>query len=217
MSDREEMVRDDGVISDAHNPSPSAESLTAEAFAELLRASFRLHWLIAYGIVGDGATAEDLVQDAAIVALTKLDQFQPGTNFNAWLGRVVKYVAMNHARKQQYRRTASLDEATASEGKPTTPAGGRGSAQGLPVSSASSAPRGILDERIVSGLDELADMARACLLLRTVEEMKYSEIAQLLDIPEGTAMSHVHRARRTLRERLSDLAPEGDETQEDRP
>jgi DNA-directed RNA polymerase specialized sigma24 family protein len=43
------------------------------------------------------------------------------------------------------------------------------------------------------------------LLLRTIEQMEYSEISKVLQIPEGTAMSHVHRARQHLRERLADL------------
>ena len=56
-------------------------------------------------------------------------------------------------------------------------------------------------------LNSVSDIARACLLLRTIEQMEYAEISRLLAIPEGTAMSHVHRARQHLRERLADKYP----------
>jgi RNA polymerase sigma-70 factor (ECF subfamily) len=52
-------------------------------------------------------------------------------------------------------------------------------------------------------LEQVGDVARACLLLRTIESLDYRQIAQLLEIPEGTAMSHVHRARRLLRGQLT--------------
>ena len=49
----------------------------------------------------------------------------------------------------------------------------------------------------------MEETARACLLLRTLQDMPYREIALALDIAEGTAMSHVHRARMAMRERLA--------------
>ena len=86
-----------------------AESLGAVEFAESFQASFRTLWLIAVGIVGEPALAEDVVQEAAIAALAKLDQFTPGTNFRAWMGRIVHFVAMNQARKEKRRRSAGSD------------------------------------------------------------------------------------------------------------
>ena len=56
--------------------------------------------------------------------------------------------------------------------------------------------------RPVRALAALAETARAALLLRTVLELDYATIARLLDIPEGTAMSHVHRSREALRRAL---------------
>ena len=55
-----------------------------------------------------------------------------------------------------------------------------------------------------------APMARACLLLRAVQDLDYSELSRLLGIPEGTAMSHVHRARNALRRALADRGTEGE-------
>src|SRR4030095_15316638 len=78
-------------------------------FSAQFQASYRVLWLVATGIVGDPTAAEDVVQEAALLALGKLDQFQPGTNFRAWMAQMVRYVALNHARKRQKQRAAPLD------------------------------------------------------------------------------------------------------------
>lgn len=172
------------------------------AFAEQFKASFRTFWYLAVAIVRDHALAEDIVQEAAIIGLEKLDQFQPGTSFKAWMSTMVRYVALNHARKEQRRRAQPLDEQQPARAAAVD-------AQSLRVTpgGAMHINRDLYDERIVKALDAVSDTARACLLLRTLEDMKYGEIADLLGIPEGTAMSHVHRTRQMLRQKLSDLAP----------
>ena len=170
-----------------------AESLGSEEFAESFKASFRTLWLIAVGIVGEPALAEDVVQDAAIAALAKLDQFTPGTNFRAWMGRIVRFVAMNQARKEQRRRPVGGDFETVAR-----------VASDRDSSVASQTQHGAMDERLVAAMDQLGDVARSCLLLRTISNMPYAEIAELLEIPKGTAMSHVYRTRHILRDRLAD-------------
>lgn len=171
--------------------------------AEEFQASARLLWLVAVGIVQDAALAEDVVQDAGVVALGKLDQFQPDTNLTAWIAQIVRHLAMNQLRKERRRRSALADAR-------------RESRQCGAASISSDAdvlnPDHLLehrqmDEQILRALNEVDETARACLLLRTLEGLAYSRIASLLEIPEGTAMSHVHRTRRFLRERLVDLAP----------
>lgn len=183
------------------------EGMDEDAFVAEFTASFRLFWLIAVGIVGDSALAEDVVQEAAIIALGKLDQYQPGTSFNAWLGQTVRYVALNERRKQRRRSAVSLDPATMDQSTPDTSAApGEGKLR--------LTPRGQLppdqahfDDRVLRALEEVKETARACLLLRTVEGLDYAEISRLLEIPEGTAMSHVHRTRKFLRQRLAEMQP----------
>jgi RNA polymerase sigma-70 factor (ECF subfamily) len=164
-------------------------------FAAQFPSSFRVLWLIAVGIVGEAALAEDVVQEAVIIALGKRRQFQPGTNFTAWVGQIVRNVALNHARRERRRRSAPVAPADLE----------RFSAEGR-VGEGDDAPgRGDFDERLLRALGSVGSLPRACLLLRTLEGMEYSQISRLLDIPEGTAMSHVHRTRAYLRERLADL------------
>ncbi|MEO0587563.1 MAG: RNA polymerase sigma factor, partial [Planctomycetota bacterium] len=69
------------------------------------------------------------------------------------------------------------------------------------------------DDAVVAALGGLEPTARACLLLKTVHGHSYAEIGQMLGVPEGTAMSHVHRARKRMRETLTERkANEGAKT-----
>jgi len=177
-----------------HPVAPPEACYGPDEFAQEFRASFRTLWLVAIGVLRDAALAEDAVQEAAIVALGKLDQFSPGTNFRAWMGRIVRFVAMNSVRKERKRRPTpgdgdALDQIAIADNHPV---GTNDPADGV-----------VSDRQLMAALAQVGEVARSCLLLRTLEEMPYADIANLLEIPEGTAMSHVHRTRRLLRDRLS--------------
>ena len=192
-----------GASADAHTPAdPRAAELDAH-----FRSSFRVLWLIAAGIVGDASLAEDVVQEAALVALNKLDQYRPGSNFAAWAGQIVRNVAFNRARSERRRRSTAFSATMLSEHHDTAEQAGR--------REASSAGRiGNLEEnefhrQLIRALSDVQEIPRACLLLRTIEGLPYTEISRLLEIPEGTAMSHVHRTRQALRQQLSSQWSEG--------
>lgn len=157
-------------------------------------------WLIASGIVGNRALAEDVVQEAALIALEKTDQFAEGTSFKAWMGQIVRFVALNYARRHRRHRHEHLPrdaQDRASTAGPGLPADIRD------LSSHDALYQLDLDDELLGAIKALSQTARACLLLRTVEGLDYREISELLDIPQGTAMSHVHRSRMFLRQRLS--------------
>lgn len=192
----------------AAHSGPAAEPLPTDpgaAFAVQFKASYRVLWLIAMGIVRNAAQAEDVVQEAALTALGKLDQFEPGSNFVAWMGQTVRFVAMNQYRKERKRRAAPLEETFVDAADTFNAADG-----GLRLTAGGQLDKHQtqFDDRVAQALEKLGETARVCLLLRTVENWEYAEIAQALNIPEGTAMSHVHRARQFLRERLSGTATE---------
>lgn len=125
-----------------------------------------------------------------MTALDKLSTFEPGTNFEAWMSQFVRFVALNHRRKHARRARALHEQA-------------RGMADGGSTPPSSTA---VFDAGVQRALDTLGETARTCLLLKTVVEFDYAEISTLLEIPPGTAMSHVSRARAKMRE----LLPEPD-------
>jgi RNA polymerase sigma-70 factor (ECF subfamily) len=176
--------------------------LTPQQFAQRYEEARRTLWYIAAAILGDRTLAHDVVQEAAAIAMGKLTDFDPSTNFTAWMGQIVRFVALNEARGRQRRRTVLASPETFASG----------AVQGNPHPSSTSTVAGDaaaadtdiegFDERVRAALLSLDETARACLVLRVVHGMAYSEISKALSIPEGTAMSHVHRSRLALRERL---------------
>ena len=174
----------------------------AADFAAQFQASFRVLWLIAVGIIGDASLAEDVVQEAAIIALGKLDRFRTGTNFTAWASQIVRNVARNRARRERRHRAMVTDPSAIEEQSSVIGSRTEGSRDGVAQGGTEWRQ---FDGRILQALADVAEVARSCLLLRTLEGLEYSEISRLLEIPEGTAMSHVHRTRRYLRDRLADV------------
>ncbi len=173
-------------------------------FSAQFERSFRVLWLIAAGTLGNSHLAEDAIQEAALIALQKIDQFKPGTNFTAWMGQMVRHVALNTARKERRRKAGNLDQDVSDARSPLArtdrpdhlPLGGRGE---LPADQLH------FDDQVMEALHGVSDVARSCLLLKTVEGLDYAEISRIMQIPAGTAMSHVHRTRRHLRMKLSGL------------
>ena len=159
--------------------------LTPAEFARKYEDARRTLWFIAAAILGDRTLAHDVVQEAAAIAMTKLADFQTSTNFTAWMGQIVRFVALNEARSRQRRRTTlTIDDLDAPHRPGPRP------------------DHRALDDHVAAGLMSLDEAARTCLVLRIVHGMSYAEISHALNIPEGTAMSHVHRSRIALRERL---------------
>ncbi len=74
--------------------------------------SYQRLWLIAAAITGDRTEADDIVQDAALVALRKLGDFTAGTSFVAWMSQIVRLTALNHVRKSNRQSTLPIDPQT---------------------------------------------------------------------------------------------------------
>jgi RNA polymerase sigma-70 factor (ECF subfamily) len=185
----------------------TARRLSPDAFAEEFMACSRTLWCIAAGVLGRRDQVDDVLQEGAMIALGKLEQFDPDTSFVAWMGRIVRFVALNHARRRRRRAACALDEQTVDgQVAPRTSTADRHSA---PATARGELPpnQECFDDDVCRALSTLDEIARACLILRTVIDLPYREIALALDIPEGTAMSHVHRARRAMRDHLRHRGP----------
>lgn len=183
----------------AHAKADAAPTAADWDFGALYEKAYRLLWVIAAGIASPGE-ATDIVQQATVKAIAKRDQFQPGTDFTVWMSQFVRYTACNHVRAQRRApRPLPLEELETMNGAGPNPAAP------LRLTDDDELPdnQQAFDDAMVHALNALPATARACLLLRTVQGLSYAEIGRALDLPEGTAMSHVHRSRQALRRMLT--------------
>jgi RNA polymerase sigma-70 factor (ECF subfamily) len=170
--------------------SVSAERLQSGSFEELAVPLFDQLYNFAHWLTHDRAEAEDLVQETYTKALRGFSSFQQGTNFRAWIYRILRNTFLSSRTGLQATATMQLDlDADAAP---------------LPATTEAATPESILIERsnhhlLQSALDELPVHFREVLLLCEVEEMSYNEISEALTVPIGTVMSRLSRARAALR------------------
>ena len=165
-------------VPDQRLPAASFEDLALPLFDQLYNFA---HWL-----TQDRDEAEDLVQETYVKALRGFSSFQTGTNFRAWMYRILRNSFLSS--RSGLKATVSFDEEEH-------------------LVNAAADPEGVLLSRadrdvVRRALEELPVHHREVLLLCEVEEMSYQEISEALAIPAGTVMSRLSRARRALRERL---------------
>lgn len=156
--------------------------------------------LLAFASVGDRHLAEDLVQEAALTGFRQLDRFEPGTSLLAWLSQIVRNLASNLVRTKARRKTTPAGPELF-ESQPTSVA--EPNASPVLQNGDLSIEQRDFDDHLTRELLGLDTVQRACLLLRVVGELPYDQISVIVGVPEGTAMSHVHRGKRVLRERLT--------------
>jgi RNA polymerase sigma-70 factor (ECF subfamily) len=176
----------------------SGLSAQSDSFEELAIPLFDQLYNFAHWLTRNRNEAEDLVQETYVKGLRGFSSFQLGTNFRAWMYRILRNTFLTSRTGLKATMTLPLDlEEDGLE---------------LPVESAT--PETILIERtnyrtIQGAIDGLPIHFREILLLCDVEEMSYQEIAETLSIPMGTVMSRLSRARKTLRTNLRvQLQPE---------
>ncbi len=163
--------------------------LPAATFEELALPLFDQLYNFARWLTQDTAEAEDLVQETYTKALRGFTSFQAGTNFRAWMYRILRNSFLSS--RTGLKITVALDE-NADESL-------------LPAES--NTPESILIEQadretVRQALADLPVPFREILLLCEVEEMSYQEIAETLAVPIGTVMSRLFRARKALRDLL---------------
>jgi RNA polymerase sigma-70 factor, ECF subfamily len=159
-------------------------------------------------MTGNPADAEDLVQDTYLRAFRSIGQFKPGTNLRAWLFKIQTNSFINEYRKRVRRpRNTSLDDVEEYYLYNHLVESG---VQPAPSVSEDEILAQIDDADVFRALDELQENYRQVVLLADVEGFAYREIADILDIPVGTVMSRLHRARKRLREQLLSRGEQAD-------
>lgn len=169
-----------------------------ELFAAHYRKAYPSLHLIAVGIIGDRTHAHDIVQEAFVVALEKSNQFVVGASYVAWVSEIVRRLSLNYSRKMSGRKTTAADPDLLAR----TQEGDTSDRAAWPISSETGElidSQLDFDDETMNALNELSAEARCCLLLRVLQSLSYAEISELMQIPEGTAMSHVHRSKRQMR------------------
>jgi RNA polymerase sigma-70 factor, ECF subfamily len=176
----------------------SGRDLQPDSFEELAMPLFDQLYNFAQWLTHDRDEAEDLVQETYAKALRGFSSFQLGTNFRAWMYRILRNTFLTSRTGLKVTMTVALD---AEEDGPE-------------FAVEHETPETVLFERasrdqLQSAMDDLPVHFREILLLCEVEEMSYQEISETLSVPIGTVMSRLSRARRSLRDRLRTDSKEG--------
>lgn len=166
------------------------ERVAAATFEELAMPLFDQLYNFAHWLTQDRTEAEDLVQETYAKGLKGFRSFQPGTNFRAWMYKILRNTFLTSRTGLRAKTMVELDSEDAPEllAGPTTP-------ETVLIEHSQ-------QELVQRSIAELPLHFREILLLCDVEEMSYHDISETLSIPMGTVMSRLSRARKALRENL---------------
>lgn len=149
----------------------------------------------------NSSDAEDLVQETMVRAWRFFDRYEPGTNCKAWLFRILTNTRINAHHRAGRRPVEAVSDALESLPAPAT-----GEVLQAPARGEIAAFAHLLDDEMKAALDALPEPFRVVLVLSVVEGFAYKEIAAILDVPIGTVMSRLFRARKLLQAALRDYA-----------
>ena len=171
---------------------------TPEQFEQLALEQLDLLYRIARRLARDPASAEDLVQETYVRALRARDTFVlQAHGIRPWLLRILHNVHISRSEREGRQPSSVEDEQLEA-------ASGPGSHRG-PEPFDISTFQG-MDQQLVKAIESLAPEYQVVLILWAVEEFSYKEIAEAVEIPIGTVMSRLHRARQKLSEQLRQYA-----------
>lgn len=159
----------------------------AGAFDALVERYMQRAFGVSYRLLGNREDAEDLVQEAFITVLRKIDTFERGRAFSPWFFRVLVNRGLNARKARALRTTDELPEHAAAGG----------------ASPERAAERAELRGRLRAAMDGLPERQRVIVELFELEGFGSGEIAEILEISDGTVRWHLHEARKTLRQALA--------------
>jgi RNA polymerase sigma-70 factor (ECF subfamily) len=157
------------------------------AYGELVRRYRRAAYSLALAVTGRHEDAEDASQEAFVVALDRIEECREPGRFGGWFLTIVRNRARNLVRREVVRKGGILPFSVAA----SEPGPDRVTEQSE------------MRERLTQALQELSEVQREVVLLHDLEGWKHREIADRLAMPSGTVRSHLHYARKRLREVLA--------------
>jgi len=179
-------------------PAPQSPAIGFEELALPLASSL---YNVAHWLTRNPAEAEDLVQETFLKALRGFAAFDPGTNFRAWIFRILRNTYLTSRSGLAARRTVALEDELNEFGD-----------KGTHLYPEAAVDRQTPETNLIflcdratleNAMQQLPAPLLEVILLCDVEEMKYKEIATVLDVPVGTVMSRISRARAAMRRTLS--------------
>lgn len=174
-----------------------------EAFGRLVKRHQRRVYAAALHILGNHSDADDATQEAFVRAYRGLATFDGRADFFTWLYRITVNTALNSLRSD--KRGAALHQRGNAEAQHV---GGRPEALGqVAPTPASQAQVAGEVARVLAAVSQLSASLRVTLVLATIEELPHKQIAEILEIPEGTVAWRVNEARRLLKQKLSGDEP----------
>ena len=158
----------------------------ADAFDVLVRRHYRAAFAVALGVTGNRHDAEDVVQDAFVKAIDRLEDCREPSKFVQWILMIVRNRALSHRTYSKIRETSELlPEIAEAEDSPFV-----------------DAVRSELADTLQAALATLSDIQRQIVLLHDMDGWAHKDIAETLDITEVRSRQHLFVARKLLRERL---------------
>jgi RNA polymerase sigma-70 factor, ECF subfamily len=158
----------------------------SERFGDQLVAVLPRLRRFARGLTGSSVEADDLVQAACERALARRHQFQEGTRFDSWMFRIVQTIWIDQIRSREVRKSdGNIGEDRLGSDEPVRRVEAR-----------------LTLAEVRQAVDRLTPDQRAALLLVTVDGLSYKEAAEVVDVPVGTIMSRLARARIALQFQL---------------
>lgn len=182
----------DGAMAAGWAGTVSLDPALEREFEERLRDSSTLAFRVALSVLRRREDAEDVAQEAFLRAHRSFASIRDRDRFRSWLVRISFRIALDRIRGE--KRRARREDAHAME------------ARTHEDSAEEQAARGELRARVAEAVGALPEKLRLVTVLVAIEEQDLASVARLLELPEGTVKSRLHRARRELAERLRWLA-----------
>lgn len=175
-----------------------------EAFGRLVAKYQDRIFNVIYRMCGRRADAEELAQETFLKALERIGQFRGQSRFYTWLFRIATNLTISRRRRDgriRFCSSSAPDEQSDNQAAALTAAVAQRRNPGPEAAAVSAETR----RRVSQAIEELDDDYRVVVILRDIEEMDYARIAEVINVPQGTVKSRLHRARCSLREKLADL------------
>lgn len=167
-----------------------------EAFSELVELYKDKVYQISYRMLKDAYEAEDIAQEAFIRAYTNISSYDPKRKFSTWLFTIVTNLSIDRIRKRKpdYFLDAEKEGNEGYSMYSTLPSDEPGPEEKVEKLE--------LQNQIQDRISSLPPLYRSIIVLRYIEELSIKEIGHILNIPEGTVKTRIHRGREALRKQL---------------